>query len=48
MRKVERRSSSRLRMASTISFLICSLIVINENLAEVEKENYKLSCLIPA
>src|SRR6476660_1614152 len=47
MRKVERRNSSRLRMASTKSFWICSLIVIDENLTEVEKENYKLSRLIP-
>src|SRR5579864_7749346 len=42
MRRVERRNSSRLRIASTMSFWICSLIVIDGNLAEVEKENYKL------
>jgi hypothetical protein len=29
-------------MASTKSFWICSLIVIDGNLAEVKKENYKL------
>src|SRR6478672_3175267 len=33
MRKVERRNSSRLRMASTISFLICSLMVILKDLS---------------
>src|SRR6478609_4852385 len=33
MRKVERRNSSRLRMASTISFWICSLMVILKDLS---------------